>query len=305
VVAVVIGSRDMQWKQLSNRANRVPFWKNRILLSREEEKELLGIYYYSLKAGQEDLVAREKLVENNIGFIYHVVRKSFSGKRSLYNDFIGAGKIGLYLALKNFDFEKHPNISLRTYAEYWIYEECHAVLVNETSRGSGRVAYSALNKLEKARNYLQTSRGVECPSFEQLKEISGIRVEAIKDLWGFRRPTISLNRKTMAAEGETTKEIQDTLISPYSDFTITQEEISFKEKMKESIEMRLTKKELNVIRMRFGISPETETHTLEETGKKFNLTRERIRQIEARAFRKLRGDTEVFRKIADGYVLSK
>lgn len=246
------------------------------LLSPEQE------LYLAKKAADGDSTARNKLIESNLRLSAAVARK-YIGKCSLsYLDLVQEGNLGLQKAVDKYDYTKGFKFS--TYATYWIRQAITRAIADQgrTIRTPVHVV-EALSKISKAKAELIQLLNRE-PSDEELAARTGISASKIKTYTFAARNPLSLDK--------TFDEDEDCDLSDIvaDNNQATPEETLLKDATREAIFTildSLSEREQLVIKMRFGLEDGV-GHTLEDIGKALGVTRERARQIEAKAMRKLR-----------------
>jgi len=245
------------------------------LLTFEEEVDL------AQQIEKGSLSAREKLINANLRLVVSIAKK-YIGRGLTFLDLVQEGNQGLMRAVEKFDW--HRGFKFSTYATWWIRQAITRAIADQAKTIRIPVhMVETINKVYKATRALTQRLGHE-PEIEQIAEEVGISVEKVEEIYRISQDTTSLSTPVGDDEDSFLGDfIEDTTqMSPY-------EETS-KELLRESIEEvlgSLDERETKVLSLRFGLMGET-PKTLEEVGKIFNVTRERIRQIEAKALRKLR-----------------
>lgn len=245
------------------------------LLSPEEEIEL------AIRIADNDQEAKERLTQANLRLVVSIAKK-YTGRGMMFLDLIQEGNLGLIKAVDKFDYTKGFKFS--TYATWWIRQAITRAIADQgrTIRIPVHMV-ETINKVKKTSSMLLHQNGKD-PSAEEIAKALGMTPDKVREILRISQEPVSLETPIGEEEDSHLGDFipDDDAPSPADAAAMT----FLRERVNEVLET-LTPREAEVLRLRFGLR-DGSVQTLEEVGNAFGVTRERIRQIEAKALRKLR-----------------
>ena len=245
------------------------------LLSAEEE------YRLAVRKSQGDEVAKQRLIEANLRLVVSIAKR-YTGRGMSFLDLVQEGNLGLIKGVEKFDPEK--GFKLSTYATWWIRQSVTRALADQARTIRVPVhMVETINKMSKMQRKLTLELGYE-PSIKELAEHLDMSEEKVQEIMQIAREPASLETPIGEEDDSNLGDFvaDSNVVSPEGNV----ESVMLREHI-DTLLGDLKERERQVIVLRFGLE-DGHPRTLEEVGKEFNVTRERIRQIEAKALRKLR-----------------
>lgn len=245
------------------------------LLSSEEEIEL------AIRIGEGDVAAKQRLSESNLRLVVSIAKR-YLGRGMSFLDLIQEGNLGLIKAVDKFDYTKGFKFS--TYATWWIRQAITRAIADQARTIRIPVhMVETINKVKKIQSQLLHQNGHE-PTPHEIAEEIDMPVDKVREIMRVAQEPVSLETPIGEEEdshlGDFIPDNDAPAPADAASHTMLREQLS-------DVLSTLTPREEKVLRLRFGLE-DGRSRTLEEVGKEFNVTRERIRQIEAKALRKLR-----------------
>ncbi len=285
-VALLTAEEEIEWAQQMEEGavaqEKILILKGRLEEADDSEKDEIKA---EIKTLQKDVAiggnAKKRLAEANLRLVVSIAKR-YVGRGMLFLDLIQEGNLGLIKAVEKFDYRKGYKFS--TYATWWIRQAITRAIADQARTIRIPVhMVETINKLIRVSRQLLQELGRE-PSPEEIAEEMNMPVERVREILKISQEPVSLETPIGEEEdshlGDFIKDDNVPVPADAAAFTLLKEQLG-------EVLGTLTEREQKVLTLRFGLD-DGRARTLEEVGREFNVTRERIRQIEAKALRKLR-----------------
>lgn len=253
-------------------------------------EDLARLNYKDFIIGQnDDKKAKDELAEANLRLVVNIAKK-YVNHGLHFLDLIQEGNIGLMKAVEKFEFERGYKFS--TYATWWIRQAISRAIADQSRTIRVPVhMVETLNRINKSKRIFAQANGRE-PTYSELAAELGMDEKKIKNIIKISKEPVSLDTPIGNGEDAYIKDFveDESSMSPVESVM----EIDLKKHVRKMLDTCLTPREKKVLKMRYGIDVSSD-HTLEDVGKDFGVTRERIRQIEVKALRKLRQYAKMYK----------
>lgn len=229
--------------------------------------------------------SRRRMIEGNLRLVINIAKR-YRNQGLSFLDLIEEGNLGLIKAVEKYDYKKGR---FSTYATYWIHQAIKRALLNQT-----RTIHIPIHKIEEINRWLNVSKEFNrqlgrFPTVEELSKRLRLSMDKIKEIMDI----YSISQGTVSLDTSITDDVNIRLESVMEDKTanLFTEDLDTSLKLPQEVESALqvlNEQEKKIIQMRYGLSDDKKPHTLAEIGKVLNISRERVRQIEKRALKKLK-----------------